>query len=81
MSLSLVIPAGELDICLNISINISQKSSISDWQFFLVLNITNGTLAVPGMNDSITFTIPNAVEHHEQDKNNGTSYLLRFSSK
>ena len=80
MSVSLVMPAKKLEMCFTISIIIKEISSVSTKQFLLVLNITNRTLAVPGMNDSITFTIFSEEEQERQDRTkrqdrtNGTNY-------
>ena len=60
MSVSLVILAGKLEMCFDISINSNEISSDSVKQFLLILGgLTNGTLVVPGRNVSITFTIRN----------------------
>ena len=60
MSVSLVIPAGKLEMCFDISINTNEISSDSVKLFLLVLGgLTNVTLVVPGRNVSISFNIRN----------------------
>ena len=60
MSVSLVILAGKLEMCFDISINTNEISSDSIKQFLLVLGgLYNGTLVVPGRNVSISFNIRN----------------------
>ena len=60
MSVSLVIPAGKLEMCFDISLNTNEIFLESVKLFLLVLGgLTNGTLVVPGRNVSISFTIFN----------------------
>ena len=73
MSVSLVIPAGEREICFNISIDTSEISSVSVMQFLLVLNIADGTLAVPGMNNTLSFNISNEADSY--GGKNSMSYI------
>ena len=73
MSVSLVIPAGEREICFNMSIDTSEMSSVSLMQILLVLNIADGTLAVPGMNNTLSFNISS--EANSQGRKNSMSYI------
>ena len=75
----MVIPAGELEMCFNISINVNEIHLVSFKQFMLVLNVTKGTMVIPGVNDSITFTIFNAEESTEPNKNNGINFHQNFT--
>ena len=72
MSVLLVIPAGEQQICFNMSMDISEISFASIMQFLLVINLTDGTLALLGIN-TMSFNIStdatlqkgkNSMSHH-----------------
>ena len=54
MSVPLVIPAGEQEICFNISFDINETSFTS---IMLVINLTDGTLALLGINNTMSFNI------------------------